>query len=233
MLKVPTPHIEANYGEIAKKVLMPGDPLRAKYIAENFLDDARLVNKVRNMFAYTGTYKGEEITVMGSGMGCPSIGIYSYELFNGYDVDLIIRIGTAGGLHPKLNIGDIVIGQAACTDSAYITQHKFSGAFAPIGDFATIMSLYNSATKLGKNVHVGNIFSSDIFYNEKGEDWTKLGVLAVEMEAAALYFNAVKANKKAVAMCTISDIPSKGIGMSSEEREKSLDDMIKIALESQ
>ncbi len=229
-MNIPTPHIEAKKGEIAKKVLMPGDPLRAKYIADNFLTDVKLVNKVRNMFAYTGKYNGKEVTVMGSGMGSPSIGIYSYELYSGYDVETIVRIGTAGGLDDKLKIGDVVIAMGACTDSNYINQLKYDGTVAPIGDFETIKNIYDTAISANKNVYVGNVFTSDIFYNEKNEDWTKIGVLAVEMETAALYMNAMLLGKKAGSMCTISDIPKTGEGMTSEERQNSLNDMIEIAL---
>lgn len=231
---MPTPHNTAKKGDFAKTVLMPGDPLRAKYIAEKYLTDCRQVNSVRNMFGYTGFYNGKEVSVMGSGMGMPSIGIYSYELFNEYDVDTIIRIGSAGALSDKLQLKDVVIAQAACTDSNYVYQYKIPGLFAPIADFDLITDAVKAAKKKGKNVVVGNILSSDIFYNadsQVNDQWKRMGVLAVEMESAALYMNAAYAGKKALGILTISDHIYRGEGLSPEERQTGFDDMIQIALE--
>ena len=215
MANTPTPHNSAKLGEIAKTVLMPGDPLRAKYIAENFLDNPKLVNKVRNMFCYTGTYEGKEVSVMGSGMGMPSIGIYSYELFNFYDVDQIIRIGSAGALADGLKLFDIVIGQAAATNSNYFGYLHLPGTPALCGDYELIEKSVKYAKENNLRYRVGPILSSDPFYGnpEDTKKWRDIGVLAVEMEAAALYTNAILAGKKALAFCTISD---SGLGDASQ-----------------
>lgn len=231
---VPTPHINAAYGDIAKSVLMPGDPLRAKFIAENFLEDARQVTGVRNMLGFTGTYKGKEITVMGGGMGMPSIGIYSYELFNFYDVDQIIRIGTAGALNDDVKLRDVVIGISASTDSNYASQFQLPGTIAPTADFGLVLDAVKAGEELGIRTVGGNILSSDIFYNDYQEaltKWASMGVLAVEMEAAALYLNATRAKKKALCILTISDAPFRGESLSAEERQVGFTDMMKIALE--
>lgn len=231
---VPTPHIGAQYGEIKKSVLMPGDPLRAKFIAENFLEDPVEVTSVRNMLGFSGTYQGKEITVMGGGMGMPSIGIYSYELFNFYDIDQIIRIGTAGTLSEKANVRDVVIGVSASTDSNYASQFRLPGTIAPTADFDLVMKAVQAGEKLGIKTVGGNILSSDIFYNDYKEalaKWSSMGVLAVEMEAAALYLNATRAKKSALCLLTISDAPFLGISLSAEERQTSFTDMMKIALE--
>ena len=233
MANLPTPHISAKEGEIAKNVLMPGDPLRAKYIAENFLQDVVCVNKVRNMLGFTGKYKGKTVSVMGSGMGMASIGIYSYELFSFYDVDNIIRIGSAGAISDKINLRDIVMAMGACTDSNYGIQYRLNGSFAPIANFDMLKRAKECAEKLDINAFVGNIYSTDVFYSELDvlHTWKKMGVLAVEMEAAALYMNAAKLGKNALCMLTISDLPLKGESLSSSEREKGFNKMVEIALE--
>lgn len=229
-----TPHNTAEKGEIAKTVLMPGDPLRAKYIAEKYLENVKCFNTVRNMFGYTGTYHGKEISVMGGGMGMPSIGIYSYELYHFYDVDAIIRIGSAGAFQDDVNLMDVVIGMGACTDSNYASQYDLPGTFAPIADYELLEKAVNIARKQGTSVKVGNILSSDIFYNDDNRvngKWMKMGVLAVEMEAAALYMNAARAGKKALCMLTISDHLFKGESLSAEERQTGFHKMMEIALE--
>lgn len=231
---MPTPHIQAQKGEIAKSVIMPGDPLRAKFIAENFLENPKLINEVRNILGYTGTYQGSPVTVMASGMGMPSIGIYSYELFNFYDVDNIIRIGSAGALQDHVRLMDVVIGMGACTDSNYAYQYGLPGTFAPIADYELMSRAIETAKKQGTGVAVGNVLSSDVFYNqcENANDlWRSMGVLAVEMEAAALYMNAAKAKKKALCMLTISDHIYTGEALSAEDRQIGFGKMMEIALE--
>lgn len=233
-MSIPTPHISAKAGDFAKTVLMPGDPLRAKYIAETYLENPRLVTSVRNVLGYTGTYKGKEISVMASGMGMPSIGIYSYELFNFYDVDQIIRIGSAGAMQDNMKLMDIVIGMGACTDSNFASQFGLPGTFAPIADYELMDRAIQAAKAQGTNVVVGNILSSDIFYNANNNAldlWKSMGVLCVEMEAAALYMNAVKANKKALCMLTISDHIYTGEALSSDERQLGFGKMMEVALE--
>ena len=228
-----TPHINAECNDFAKTVLMPGDPLRAKFIAENFLGDTKLVNNVRGVQGYTGTYKGAPVSVMASGMGMPSIGIYSYELFNFFGVENIIRVGSAGAVSPDLDIYDLVAGMGACTDSNFASQFGLSGTFAPIADFALLTKCVEEGKKLGANIHVGNLISSDTFYSDNSDafaGWKKMGVLAIEMEAAALYMNAARAKKRALALCTISDCPEKGTETTAEEREKSFTKMMEIAL---
>ena len=234
MSNVPTPHIGAAKEDIAKTVLMPGDPLRAQFIAETFLENAVCVNKVRNMLAFTGDYNGKRVTVMGGGMGMPSIGIYSYELFNFYDVDQIIRIGTAGALADNVKLRDVVVGVGASTDSNYASQFRLPGTYAPIADFGLARAAVEAGERLGIPTAPGNILSSDIFYNDYEEalmKWQRMGILAVEMEAAALYMNAVRAGKKALCLLTISAAPFRGDSLSSEERQTSFTDMMKIALE--
>lgn len=213
---------------------MPGDPLRAKYIAETYLENPRQVNAVRNMFGYTGTYKGKEISVMGGGMGMPSIGIYSYELFNFYDVDQVIRIGSAGAFQDNIKLMDVVIGMGACTDSNYAYQYGLPGTFAPIADYELLNRAVETAKRQGTNVVVGNVLSSDVFYNAMSnvnDLWRDMGVLAVEMEAAALYMNAAKAGKKALCMLTISDHLYTGESLSAEDRQLGFGKMMEIALE--
>ncbi len=235
MSNLPTPHIAAkNKDDFAKTVLMPGDPLRAKYIAENFLENAVLVNNTRGVQGYTGYYKGKKVSVMASGMGMPSIGIYSYELYNFYDVDTIIRVGSAGAISPELHLRDVVFGMGACTNSAYADQYRLPGKFAPIADYETLQKAVNVAEKLGVKPFVGNILSSDTFYDDASSlaEWKKMGVLAIEMEAAALYMNAARSGKKALAICTISDCPlAGGEECTAFEREQTFNKMIEIALE--
>lgn len=234
MTNTPTPHVGAKLGEIANTVLMPGDPLRAKFIAENFLEDVVQFNTVRNMFGYTGTYKGKRISVMGGGMGMPSIGIYSYELFNFYNVENIIRIGTAGSLSEKVHLRDVVIGLGASTNSNYAMQYNLPGTFAPIASYELVRDAANVAAEKNINAVVGNILSSDTFYcadKTANEKWISMGILAVEMEAAALYMNAAEAGKKALCLLTISDRPLTGESLSAEERQNSFTQMMEIALE--
>ena len=234
MTNTPTAHNSAKASDFAKTVLMPGDPLRAKYIAETYLENPRQVNAVRNMFGYTGTYKGKEISVMGGGMGMPSIGIYSYELFNFYDVDQVIRIGSAGAFQDNIKLMDVVIGMGACTDSNYAYQYGLPGTFAPIADYELLNRAVETAKRQGTNVVVGNVLSSDVFYNAMSnvnDLWRDMGVLAVEMEAAALYMNAAKAGKKALCMLTISDHLYTGESLSAEDRQLGFGKMMEIALE--
>ncbi|WP_313185547.1 purine-nucleoside phosphorylase [Lacrimispora sp.] len=234
MEMTPTPHNGAKKGEIAKTVLMPGDPLRAKYIAETYLENPVQVTSVRNMLGFTGTYKGKEISVMGGGMGMPSMGIYSYELYHFYDVDQIIRIGSAGSLQDKVELMDVVIAMGACTDSNYAYQYGLPGTFAPIADYELLSRAAEAAGKQGRKVVVGNVLSSDIFYNADSgvnDKWRNMGVLAVEMETAALYMNAAAAGKKALCMLTISDLVFGEEKLSAEERQLGFGKMIEIALE--
>ena len=234
MSNIPTAHNNAKANDFAKTVLMPGDPLRAKYIAETYLENPRQVTAVRNMFGYTGTYKGKEISVMGGGMGMPSIGIYSYELFNFYGVDQIIRIGSAGALQDHIKVMDVVIGMGACTDSNYAYQYGLPGTFAPIADYELMNKAIETAKRQGTNVVVGNVVSSDVFYNADptvNDRWRSMGVLAVEMEAAALYMNAARAGVNALAILTISDCPTKGEFTTAEERQETFTKMMEIALE--
>ena len=235
-----TPHIDAPFDAFAKTVLMPGDPKRSKMIAETFLEDAKLVNDVRGVQGYTGYYKGKKVSVMASGMGMPSIGIYSYELYNFFDVENIIRIGSAGSYKSDVKVRDIVIAAGACTDSAYAKQFGLPGDFAPIADYSLLEKCVRITKESGAKYHVGNILSTDIFYGdlintpeyEKPVNiWSKMGVMAVEMEAAALYMNAARAGKKALAICTISDSLVTDESLPPEERQNSFKEMIQIALE--
>ena len=230
---VPTPHMEAKLGQIAPFVLMPGDPLRAKFVAETFLKDPVCYNTVRGMLGYTGTWNGVPVSVQGSGMGIPSIGIYSYELYHFYNVQTIIRIGSAGSLQDDLKIGDIAIGMGACTNSNYAAQYGLPGTIAPIADYGLLKEADKVAEEMGLKLKVGNLLSSDVFYHPdaKNDKWAEMGVLAVEMEAAALYLNAAKAGKKALAICTISDMITTGEELSAQERQDSFHDMMKVALE--
>ena len=229
----PTPHIAAKPGDFAETVLMPGDPLRSKFIAETFLENPVLVNNTRGVQGYTGTYKGKRVSVMASGMGMPSIGIYSYELFNFYDVKNIIRVGTAGVVRPDLKVRDIVIGQGACTNSSFVNQFDLPGTFSPICSYELLKKAVDAAEKLGVTPVVGNLYSSDAFYDDSMglSKWQKMGVLAVEMEAAALYMNAARAGKNALAICTISDNPFTGEITTAEERQMTFTKMMEIALE--
>ena len=234
MSNIPTPHIKAELNQVAKTVLMPGDPLRAKFIAETFLENYECVNTVRNMLGFTGEYKGKKVSVFGSGMGMPSIGIYSYELFNFYDVSSIIRVGSCGAFQPELKPCDIVVAMGACTNSCFADQYGLHGHFAPIADFGLVRRAVEECEKAGVNYKVGNVFSSDVFYNDSYSDlaWSKLGVLGVEMEAAALYCNAARAGKKALCICSVSDSfvdPSQN--MSADARRTAFTKMMEIALE--
>lgn len=229
----PTPHINATPDDFAKTVLMPGDPLRSKFIAENFLTDSKLVNNVRGIHGYTGLYKGERVSVMASGMGMPSIGIYSYELYNFFGVENIIRIGSAGGMQNHVKIRDIVFGQGACTDSNYVKQFGLAGPFAPICSYNLLSVAVEEAKNIGAAYHVGNLLSSDCFYGDNpnaSSNWIKMGVLAVEMEAAALYMNAARCGKNALAMCTVSDHLLTHEATTAEERQNSFTQMMEIAL---
>lgn len=233
-MPIPTPHITAKAGDFAKTVLMPGDPLRAKFIADNFLTDAVLVNNVRGVNGYTGYYNGKRVSVMASGMGQPSIGIYSYELYNFYDVENIIRVGSCGAYDKDLHVKDIVIAMGACTNGNYASQYGLNGTFAPIADFNLVRRAVEICEKENLKYKVGNIFSSDIFYNEQEQSdaWSKLGVLGVEMESAALYCNAARSGKKALCICTVSDsfvYPEENT--TAEERQTAFTAMMKIALE--
>ncbi len=227
----PTPHIGAQYGEIAETVIMAGDPLRAKLMAERFLENPVLYNEVRGMLGYTGTYKGKRVSVQGHGMGIPSIGIYSYELFNFYGVKTIIRVGSAGSMSPDLHIGNLVMAMGACTNSHYADQYQLPGTYAPIADFGLLRAAVGKAEELGYRYKVGNIYSSDIFYDERQgtPEWQKMGVLAVEMEAAALYMNAARCGAKALCICTISDSMVTGEATTAEERQNSFTRMMDVA----
>jgi purine-nucleoside phosphorylase len=232
MANTPTPHIGAQIGEIARTVLMAGDPLRAKFMAESFLDNPVQFNNIRGMLGFTGTYNGKKVSVMGHGMGIPSIGIYTYELFNFYDVETIIRIGSAGSYSRDLHVGDLILAMGACTDSNYGSQFGLPGTFAPLADFKLLRGAAEACDSLGIRYKVGNVLSSDVFYSEtpQADKWIKMGVLAVEMEAAALYMNAARAGKRALTICTISDHVILGENTSPEEREKTFTDMMKVAL---
>lgn len=233
MANYPTPHINATPSDFAPSVLMPGDPLRSKFIAENFLSNAKLVNNVRNVQGYTGLYKGVPVSVMASGMGAPSIGIYSYELFNFFGVENIIRVGTAGAISPKLKVRDLVVGMGACTNSAFADQFKLNGTFAPICSFELLRKCVESAKDMGLNITVGNLLTNDNFYNSHPDDtkrWSEMGVLAVEMESAALYMNAAQSGKKALTICTISDHILTGEATTAEERQTSFSTMMELAL---
>ncbi len=234
MANVPTPHNGAKMGDIAKTVLMPGDPLRAKFIADNYFENVRCFNTVRNMLGFTGEYKGKEISVMGGGMGMPSVGIYSYELFNFYDVDNIIRIGSAGAYSDDVKVRDLVIASGASTNSNYASQFKLPGTIAPVADFGLMRKAVEIAENKGIKVVVGNVLSSDTFYCDDAganDAWKKMGVICVEMEAAALYLNAARAHKKALCMLTISDHIYTGEALSAEERQNSFREMMEVALE--
>lgn len=228
-----TPHNAAKIGDIAETVLLPGDPLRAKFIADNYLTNVTCYNTVRNMLGFTGEYNGKRISVQGSGMGMPSIGIYSYELFNFYGVQNIIRVGSAGGMGDDIHIRDLVAAMGACTDSNYAYQYGLSGTFAPIASWKLLRRAEEAAKNLGVELKVGNILSSDVFYSPEGsyKPWAKMGVLATEMEAAALYMNAAAAGKDALCLCTISDMLTRDESLSAEERQTSFHDMMKVALE--
>ncbi|MBQ8207623.1 MAG: purine-nucleoside phosphorylase [Clostridia bacterium] len=233
-MNYPTPHIKAVPGDFGKTVLMPGDPLRSKFIAENFLENAVLVNNVRGVQGYTGTYKGTKVSVMASGMGMPSIGIYSHELYNIFGVENILRVGSAGALHKEINVRDLVIGMGACTNSNFINQYGLPGTFAPAASFELLEEAVRSARERSLPFHVGNILSSDTFYNDDPNaslTWAKMGVMAVEMEAAGLYCTAARSGKRALAICTISDSIVTGESLDSDARQNSFTDMMEVALD--
>ncbi len=231
MAQTPTPHIGAQLGDIAKTVIMAGDPLRAKFMAEKFLTDAVQFNNVRGMLGFTGTYNGKRVSVMGHGMGVPSIAIYSYELFHFFEVDTIIRVGSAGSYSEDLHIGDLAIAQGACTDSNYAAQYEMPGTYAPIADFSLLRAAVEAAERFGYRYKVGNILSSDYFYCEEGhiDKWINMGVMAVEMEAAALYMNAARAGKRALTICTISDEILTGKVTTPEQRQTTFTQMMDVA----
>jgi len=232
-ISIPTPHINAKKGDFAKTVLMPGDPLRAKYIAETYLTDLKQVNSVRNVLGFTGFYNDKPVSVMASGMGMPSISIYSYELFEGYDVENIIRVGTAGAINKDLKIGDVIVGMGACTNSGIMKQWGLEG-FAPIADYKLLSTLCTMAEKRGTKLNIGNLVSSDLFYGGDPDfikKWSSVGALAVEMEAAALYLNAAKLGKGALAICTVSDNIVTGEATTSAQRQTSFNEMMILALE--
>lgn len=235
MANIPTAHNSAKTGEFARTVLMPGDPLRARFIAQSFFSDARLVNDVRGIQGYTGDYKGKPVSVMASGMGMPTIGIYTYELFNFYGVEQIIRVGSAGMIRQDLKLRDVVAGMSAYSNSNYGSQFGFHGNLAPCADFGLLQEACQAAKRMGVTLQAGPVFSSDIFYDESippaSEVLEKLGVLCVEMETYALYLNAARAGKKALALLTISDNPKTGEGLSSLERQQTFTQMMEIALE--
>ncbi len=232
-LPYPTPHINATPADFAETVLMPGDPLRARFVAEHFLTDAKLVNNVRGIQGYTGLYRGTRVSVMASGMGMPSMGIYSYELYNFFGVENIIRIGSAGGLADDVRLRDILIGMGACTNSAYAEQYKLNGNFAPIASYELVRRAAAEAEALGVRYKVGNLLSSDVFYHADpafSEGWYKMGVLGVEMEAAALYMNAAAAGRQALAICTVSDHILRGESLDADARQNTFTDMMTISL---
>lgn len=233
MKNYPTPHINATPDDFAKTVIMPGDPLRAKFIAENFLTDAKLINSVRGAYAYTGKYNGKPISVMSSGMGMPSMAIYSYELFNIFGVENIIRIGSAGSVNRDIKVRDLIIAMGASTNSNYASQYGLNGTFAPICSYDLLKVCTETADRLNMKVKVGNILTSDTFYDESQSsvDWAKMGIMAVEMETAALYMNAARANKNALTICTISDHILTGEETTATERQNSFTDMMKLSLE--
>jgi purine-nucleoside phosphorylase len=231
MNNTPTPHIGAKYGDIAETVIMAGDPLRVKLMAEKFLDNPIQFNNVRGMLGYTGTYKGKRVSVMGHGMGMPSIGIYSYELYNFYGVKTIIRVGSAGSINNDLHIGDLVIAMGACTNSNYAAQYELPGTFSPIADFSLVRAAAESCERFGYSYMVGNLLSSDTFYSENPhtDKWINMGVLAVEMEIAALYMNAARSGNRALGICTISDHILTGEVTTAEERQNNFTHMMDVA----
>jgi purine-nucleoside phosphorylase len=231
MATTPTPHIGAKFGEIAETVIMAGDPLRAKFMAEKFLENPVQFNQVRGMLGFTGIYKGKRVSVMGHGMGMPSIGIYTYELYNFYGVKTIIRVGSAGSINMDLHIGDIAIAMGACTNSNYVHQYELPGTYAPIADFGLVRAAAEACERFGYNYKVGNVFSSDTFYsdNPQNDKWIKMGVLAVEMEIAALYMNAARSGNKALGICTISDHILTDEATTAEERQTTFTHMMDVA----
>ena len=234
-LPVPTPHINAPKDAFAKTVLMPGDPFRAKRIAEKYLKNAVLVNDVRGVQGYTGEYKGKKVSVMASGMGIPSIGIYSYELYHAYNVENIIRIGTCGALQKEIKVKDLVVATGACTDSNYAESFGLKGVISAVPSFKLLKKADEMVNKLGlqDKTRFGQLFTTDVFYRDTNDtlQWTKMGVIGVEMEAYGLYLNAARAGKNALAICSISDNMVTKQELTAEERTKSVDEMITLALE--
>jgi purine-nucleoside phosphorylase len=230
-MKTPTPHIGAKLGEIAETVIMAGDPLRAKFMAENFLENPVQFNNVRGMLGFTGTYQGKRVSVMGHGMGIPSIAIYTYELYNFYGVKTIIRVGSAGSMHPDLHVGDLCIAMGACTNSNFAAQYEMPGTYAPIADYNLLRGAADACDRLGYHYMVGNVLSSDTFYsdNPHSDKWMNMGVLAVEMEAAALYMNAARSGNRALVILTISDHILTGEETTAEERQTTFTNMMKVA----
>ena len=230
--KTPTPHIGANYGDIAETVIMAGDPLRIKFMAEHYLENPVLFNNIRGMYGYTGTYKGKRVSLMGHGMGIPSIGIYTYELYNFYGVKTIIRIGSAGSINKDLHVGDLAIAMGACTNSNYGAQYELPGTYAPIADFGLLRKAVETCEQLGYSYKVGNVFSSDTFYTENAHNdkWISMGVLAVEMEISALYMNAARSGNRALGICTISDHILTGENTTAEQRQTTFTHMMDVAL---
>lgn len=231
MTTTPTPHIGAKFGEIAETVIMAGDPLRVKLMAEKFLENPVQFNNVRGMLGYTGTYLGKRVSVMGHGMGIPSIGIYTYELYNFYGVKTIIRVGSAGAIREDIKLGDLIIALGACTDSNYAATFELPGTFAPIADFDLARKAADTCERLGYNYRVGNVMTSDRFYNENPhtDKWTNMGVLAVEMEVAALYMNAARSGNRALGILTISDHVLTGEATTAEERQNTFTHMMEVA----
>ena len=228
-----TPHNQAQVGEIAQTVLMPGDPLRAKFLAETYLEDVHQFNAVRNMLGYTGTYKGKKVSIMGSGMGQPSIGIYSHELFSQYGVEAIIRIGSCGALIENVHLRDVIIAQGACTDSNFAHQFELLGTYSAISSYDLLEKAVEKAKEKNLTYHVGNVLSSDLFYHadNKADKWIKMGCLATEMESYALFANAAYAGKKALTLLTVSDSLVSNEETTAEEREKTFTAMMEVALE--
>ena len=239
-MQYPTPHIHAVPSDFGQTVLMPGDPLRAQFIAQNYLENAQLVNNVRGVQGYTGTYKGVKVSVMASGMGIPSIGIYSYELYNAFGVQNILRVGSAGALHESIRVRDILLAQGACTDSNFMHQYHLGGTFAPIASFELLETAAAVCREMGAPLHVGNILSTDNFYGDEegvptalqdGANWQKMGIMGCEMEAAGLYATAARAGKRALCICTVSDHILTGESLPAAERQTSFTQMMEIALE--
>ncbi len=234
MTMYPTPHINAAPEQIAPTVLMPGDPLRSEFIARTFLERAELFNNVRGVQGYTGYYKGTRVSVMASGMGMPSMGIYSWELFNVFGVERILRIGSIGAMQPHVRVRDLIFGMSACTTSNFASQYHLPGTCAPTADFGLLSTAVEQARRLGARYHVGSVLTSDAFYNDCADDslaWAKMGVLGVEMEAAALYLTAARAGKAALAICTVSDHLVTGEATTAAERQTSFTQMMEVALE--
>lgn len=234
MANYPTPHIGATPEDFGKTVLMPGDPLRAKHIAENYLENAVLVNNIRGVQGYTGTYKGTKVSVMASGMGMPSMGIYSYELFSAFGIENIIRIGSAGALDTDIHLRDIVIGMGCSTDSNYASNFNIPGTFAPLCSYKLMEACIDCVKDVGATYHVGNLLSTDVFYGDDptaNERWRRMGVMAVEMEGAALYMNAARLGKNALVICTVSNHIITGEETTAEERQTSFGEMITLGLE--